>query len=538
MTTLYYNGNIHSMDENLSTYSAMVVCGGKIVDLGEKNELIARYPDADLCDLAGKCIIPGLYDTHAHLFMAADSEGDGELFIPTSVAELLEDLKKRVATLPEGTWIGYKNTYPLRLDELRYPTKDELDAIAPNHPVAVDGFYSAQLNTCALNSLDLTDLPIGGKVLTNERGERTGVLLNCFRMLVKYYPTRKEKPLDKAVLEVMAEYNKNGITSIVEPMSHISGISAVEKLQAEEKQTVRIRYTLMAPPKAQHEEFEKSVELLKFANPDFARLNFLKNTVDGGILTGTSHMDGEYDNLTEIFALYGIDKKTWRGNLVTDTPVLTESIKLAQRLGLQYGAHCVGTGASRKLIEAYKKVGNTKDARHTILHADFLSPDMIENAKALDLTILFQPAWHYMDAPFLDKILTPLECSYFMPYANILNSGVHMAAGSDHMVKYDAVKSVNPYHPFIALYNMITCKSRDGNAYNAEQKISREEALLCYTRYAAWSTFDEKLFASLAKGLRADFLILDRDYFTCPEDEIKDIKPLKTYIDGNCVYSA
>ncbi len=537
MTTLYYNGNIHSMDENLSTYSAMVVCGGKIVDLGENDELISKYPDADLYDLDGKCVIPGLYDTHAHLFMAADSEGDGELFIPTSVAELLEDLKKRVKELPEGTWIGYKNTYPLRLDELRYPTKDELDAIAPNHPVAVDGFYSAQLNTCALNSLDLTTLPLGGKIMRNKNGEMTGVLLNCALKLFPYYSSRKEKPLDKAVSEVMAEYNKNGFTSILEPKSHIPGIEAVEKLQSEGNQTVRLRYTMPVPPVSQHAEFEETLKNISVANPDFARVSFLKNNIDGGILTATSFMDGPYKGLEEIFSLHGLDD-SWRGNFVTDVPTLTASIKLAQKTGFQYCAHSVGTAASRKLIEAYKAAGNTEGGRHSIFHADFMSDDMISDAKALDLTIFFQPAWHYMDAPNVDKILTPLECSYFMPYGDIINSGIHAAAGSDHMVKYDAVKSVNPYHPFIALYNMVTCKARDGKVYNPDQKINRETALLCYTRYAAWSTFDEKLFGSLAKGLRADFLILDRDYFTCDEDEIKDIKPLKTYLDGNCVYSA
>lgn len=538
MTILYYNGNIHSMDEELNTYSAMVVCGGKIVELGNDNELISRYPDADLYDLEGKCVIPGLYDTHAHALMAADSEGDGELFIPTSVAELLEDLKKKVATLPEGTWIGYKNTYPLRLDELRYPTKEELDAIAPNHPVAVDGFYSAQLNTCALNSLDLTNLPRGGKIMYDENGEMTGVLLNCFLLLVRYYPSRKLKPLEDAVAEVMAEYNKNGFTSILEPKSHIPGINAVEKLYSEGKQTVRMRYTLPVPAKDKHEEFEKDISGISNANTDFNRLCFIKDNVDGGILTATSYMDGEYSGLSTIFSLDGVDKKTWRGNFVTAVPVLSDSIRLAQKLGLQYCAHCVGTAASRMLIKAYKEVGNTENGRHAIIHADFMSPDMIADAKALDLTVLFQPAWHYMDAPNIDKILTPLECSYFMPYADMLNSGVHMAAGSDHMVKYDAIKSVNPYHPFIALYNMVTCKARDGKVHAEKQKISREEALLCYTRYAAWSTFDENLFGSLAKGKRADFLILDRDYFTCPEDEIKDIKPLKTYLDGNCVYSA
>ena len=158
MTTLFYNGKIHSMDETLTTATAMVVCGGKIMELGADHALMQKYPDADLHDLAGSTVIPGLIDSHAHMFMAADSEGDGELFIPDSVEQLLADLARRVKTVPKGEWIGYKNTYPLRLRELRYPTREELDRIAPEHPVAVDGFYSAQLNSCALAALDLNAL--------------------------------------------------------------------------------------------------------------------------------------------------------------------------------------------------------------------------------------------------------------------------------------------------------------------------------------------------------------------------------------------
>ena len=536
MTTLFHNGKIYSMDENDSVYSAMVVCGGKLVDFGDET-LIEKYPDADLYNLQGQTVIPGLIDTHAHIFMAADSEGDGELFIPTSVEELLNDLREKVKVTPKGEWISYKNTYPLRLDELRYPNLCELDEIAPDNPVAVDGFYSAQLNTCALNSLDLTTLPPGGRIMTDKEGNKTGVLLNCFAILGKHYSSRKEKPYAEAISEVMAEYNKYGITTTVEAMSNLAGIEAVEQLQKEKRQTVRVRYTMMVPPKAKHEEFKETIKGVKCANPDFARISFIKNTIDGGILTGTSLMDGEYQGLSEIFGLDGIED-TWRGNLVTDTPILCDSIKLAQELGLQYGAHCVGTQASRKLLAAYKQVGNTENQRHTLLHADFMAGDMIEAAREMDITILFQPAWHYMDAPFLDKILNARECKYFMPYADMLNSGVHMAAGSDHMVKYDPMKSVNPYHPFVALHNMVTCTARDGKVYGEEQKISRKEALLTYTRYAARALFDEDLIGSFKKGNRADFLILDRDYFTCYENEIAEIKPIKTYIDGMCVYSA
>lgn len=537
MTTLFYNGKIHSMDETLTTATAMVVCGGKIMELGADHALMQKYPDADLHDLAGSTVIPGLIDSHAHMFMAADSEGDGELFIPDSVEQLLEDLARRVKTVPKGEWIGYKNTYPLRLRELRYPTREELDRIAPEHPVAVDGFYSAQLNSCALAAVDLNALPAGGRVMRDASGAPTGVLLGCFGMLVSHYPTRKEKPLDRAVAEVMTAYNRMGITTSIEGMSHKAGIDAVEQLQRAGEQTVRVRYTMMVPPRAQHAEFIRDVRAISCANPELARVAFLKNTIDGGILTATSLMDGEYRGLSEIFGLDGLGAD-WRGNLVTDVPTLCDSIRLAQENHLQFGAHCVGTQAARKLLAAYERVGGTAGQRHVLIHADFMDAGMIEKAKELDLTVLFQPAWHYMDAPVLERVLNARECACFMPYMSLLASGVHAAAGSDHMVKYDPIRSVNPYHPFVALHNMVTCRARDGQAHGAHQAIDRISALLYYTRHAAWASFDEELTGSLQPGLRADFLILDRDYFTCPEEEICEVRPVATYMDGRCVYHA
>ena len=106
------------------------------------------------------------------------------------------------------------------------------------------------------------------------------------------------------------------------------------------------------------------------------------------------------------------------------------------------------------------------------------------------------------------------------------------------MVKWDERASCNPYDPFLGLYNMVTCRARDGVAYHPEQAVSREEALLCYTRYAAYASFDEDHYGSLEVGKCADFLVLDRDYFTCAEEEIADIRPTLTVVGGKVVYRA
>lgn len=529
--TIYENGVIHTMSESGAVTDALAVENGKIVALGES----ARALSGERVDLAGKTVIPGLIDTHLHLYTGAESEAGGEMLIPTSVAELLEDLKRRVESLPHGEWIIYKNTYPLRLDELRYPTLAELDAVAPYHPVAVEGYYSHQINSCALSKLDLEHLPMGGKVVYDNENRKTGVLLNCAALINPFAKTKRKYTEKEALQKMMQQYNGVGITSAIEGIGNFGEIRNVQALHEEGKQTVRMRYTLMAPL-ANEDAFLQELESLAL-DAEYGAVRFLKNTVDGGILTGTSLMQKPFQNKEEIFGLYGVGDD-WKGNHVTKHDVLTKCIRLAHRLGLQHSAHCVGDGAVKALLDAYADVGDTKARRHAVLHGDFIDDALLNQAKALDVQILFQPAWHYMDAPNIAKILPEREVRAFQPYRKMLDSGVRVAAGSDHMVKWDARLGCNPYDPFLALYNMVTCAARDGKRYQPEQAISREEALACYTRNAAYASFDETLYGTLEAGKCADFLVLDRDFFTCPEEEIMEIRPQMTVVGGEVVYRA
>lgn len=529
--TVYVNGKIHTMDEALTVTDALAVEGGKIKALGDAAKELA----GERVDLGGKTVVPGLIDTHLHLFTSAESEADGELVIPTSIPGLLSHLADRVKTLPKGEWVVYKNTYPLRIFELRYPTLEELDAVAPDHPVAVDGYYSQQLNSCALSMIDLDNLPMGGKVVRDASGRMTGVLCNCNALFAPLAAKREQCSLEDAIAGLMAEYNRVGITAGVEGIGNFGEIEAVERLNGEGRQTVRMRYTLILPM-ADRAEFVEKIKALTLTE-EFGAVRFLKNVVDGGILTGTSFMMEPFCNKETIFGLHGMGDD-WRGNHVTKHELLVDTIRLAQDAGLQHSAHCVGDAAVDALLSAYEEVGDTAGRRHAVLHGDFVDEALLARAKAADVQILFQPAWHYMDAPNVGKILPEAEVEKFQPYRTMLNAGVKVAAGSDHMVKWDERASCNPYDPFLALYNMTTCKARDGKVYGAEETVSRTEALLCYTRYAAYATFDEDRFGSLEVGKFADFAVLDRDYFTCAEDEILNIRPVLTVVGGKEVYKA
>lgn len=532
---IYVNGKIHTMDGEQGVYEAIAVSGNIIAALGDADSLTARYPDAEVSDLNGRTVIPGLIDSHAHMYMAEDSEADGELYIPTSVRELLSDLKKRVRETLPGEWIVYKNTYPLRLDELRYPTLAELSDAAPNNPVSVDAFYSAQLNDAALRAIDLSKLSKGSRAVRDAAGALNGTIVNPHPYLGGFYPSSVAGTVNYQ--RVMKCYNRYGITTAIQGYSSFDEIRATEELHDKGLQTVRTRHTIRLAG-VDMAKIGETIASAKPSDPAISRICFLKNVVDGGFLSGTSYMEYAYKNIDSVFSLVDGDVD-FKGNYVTLVSELVESIKLANGLKLQYCAHAVGSLAAKKLLEAYEIVAEETDMkqnRHALLHADFLDSDMLNHAKKLALTVLFQPAWHYMDAQSLSRVMCDAEISRFMPYMDILQSGVYAAAGSDHMVKLDANTSVNPYNPFIGLYNMVSRRGRDGNVHGAHQTIDRANALLYYTRHGARVCFDEELIGSLEVGKRADFVVLDRDYFSCNESEIKDILPVMTVFDGRVVY--
>ncbi len=527
---LYINGEFHAMDTSLRVFSALLEDGGKIADVGETEALVKKYPDAEVIDLGGKCVIPGIIDSHVHIFSAAYSEMKTILPAPLSNKDLFADLTERVKNSKPGEWIIYKNAYPLRLDELRYPLLSELDAIAPDNPVIVNGHYSAQVNSAALRIIELDKLNPGASVMYDENGNPTGVLAGAKPYLNQFFYNDEGNP-DDALIHLMQEYNKCGMTSVVDAMCSPDDIRRMTRLYKDGKQTVRVRYTVAASDAVCEEARGIDTE-----NPDFGRLHFAKDFLDGGFLTATSFMEYPYHNMKEIFGIETNGEDNC-GMIFLTKEELADKIRLARKYGLQYGAHCVGSGASRRLLDAYRIVdgeGTIKGERHSLIHADFMDDTAISDANEMGISVLFQPAWHYMDAHRVELFLHSKEVERFMKYTTILKADL-AAAGSDHMVKHDPNESVNPYNPFTGMYNMSTCRARDGKAYGVGAAVDRNRALVAYTRDAARVCFDENALGTLEVGKFADFAVLDKNYFTCPDEEIPGIRAEMTVVNGKRV---
>ena len=151
---------------------------------------------------------------------------------------------------------------------------------------------------------------------------------------------------------------------------------------------------------------------------------------------------------------------------------------------------------------------------------------------------IMQPAWFYKDAEAMESILGSEKIRIFHPYRTMIDAGVMINGGSDHMVKWDANTSINPYNPFLAMWTMVTRKTERGSVIMPSEAITREEALKAYTINNAFATFEESLKGSIEPGKLADMAVLSEDYLTCPADSIKEIKALMTILDGKIIYTS
>jgi len=216
-------------------------------------------------------------------------------------------------------------------------------------------------------------------------------------------------------------------------------------------------------------------------------------------------------------------------------------VRTAVQSGLQFTAHSVGDGAVHALLDAYETVSHEMPIRQTrpcITHANFQSREAIDQAARLGVSMDIQPAWLYLDTRTLSAQFGNDRLRWFQPLHSLFVAGVIVGGGSDHMQKIGSFRSINPYNPFLGMATAITRRAKwyEGQLH-PEEALTREEAIRFYTRNNAWLLFNENNVGSLESGKRGDFIVLDRDILTCPENEIRDIQVLATYFDGKQVYA-
>ena len=542
---IYYNGKIITVWDAHPVAEAFAVQGNHFVLVGSNAEVLKLAgPSTRKVDLRGRCVVPGLIESHVHPIMSALSERDGPVPVMNSIADVQQYMRKEAARLPAGGLVFAPKVYPTRLKEGRYPTRQELDEAVPKNPAISDNGYAAALNSVALAQAGITrdtPEPANGKIIRSPDGEPTGLILGARQLLSKLLVTRTFTHADRvwALENMQKHYNSAGITSIVDRSEDADGVRLYQELEKRGELTVRATLTYMIGLQGTPAQVRERILAIPFVTgfgDDWVRIGPIKTVLDGGILLGTAFLREPYGLHTEV---YGYKDPEYRGIFQAPMENLIEMAKTADELGWQMTAHTAGGGATDRLLDAYEAADQAKpirDLRFTVTHGNFPNARAIERAKKLGVMFDMQPAWLHFDGAALAPVFGPERMRDFIPLRSIIDAGVMVVGGSDQMIRMDPRLSLNPYHPFFGMWMAITRKTVQGTVINPEQRINRQEALRMWTLNGAYGTFDEGKKGSIEPGKLADFAVIDRDYLTCPEEEIKDIDPLLTVVDGRVVY--
>jgi predicted amidohydrolase YtcJ len=546
---ILHNGKIVTVDKAFSVQQAIAVRADKIIKVGSNEEVLkAKGAKSEVIDLAGKLVLPGLIDSHVHPGDAAMHEFDHPIPEMETIQDVLTYIQSRAKVLAEGEWIAVHQVFITRLKEQRYPTKEELDKVAPKHPVIFQTGPDASVNSLALklSKIDkdfrVTDGGSGYAEKDAKTGEPTGIIRSCTRYIKVQSSGRQPSELDRVerLLTLLRDYTSVGLTGIIDRDASPANVNEYQRLYDKDHLPLRVAISHNLDTKGAVENIQKNIRKVAehpLCKPNaMLRIIGIKTYLDGGMLTGSAYMRQPWG----LSKIYSITDPTYRGLLYIPREKLVPIVQTTVESGLQYTAHSVGDGAVHALLDAYEAVNKTTPIQKTrpcITHSNFMSKESVEKCAKLGVLVDIQPAWLYLDTRTLVTQFGYDRLRYFQPLKSLFEAGVIAGGGSDHMQKLGSFRSVNPYNPFLAMQTTITRKAKwyEGQLH-PEEALSREQAIRFYTINNATIMFLDNKTGSLEEGKLADLIVVNTDLITCPPDSIKDTQVLRTYVGGKLVY--
>lgn len=529
----YINGNIYTMEDDQPTAAAIAVKGQKLIFVGS-NEDVKEYigNNTKVTDLKGKTVIPGLMEGHMHLPMLGENLMKIDAFWKPK-AEIIAAVEAEAAKVKPGEWItgfGWNNTI---WEDKAYPSKEDLDAVAPNNPVVLertDG-HMIWVNSKALELAGITKdskNPQGGEILRDASGNPTGCLTDTAGEPVqKIIPVLSADREKEAILKAQEQLLSYGFTSIMDAGSNMSIINMYHDLYKDGDMKIRL-YSLIGGDwggtigQAEKDYIMKNQPQKELYDYRLS-INAVKFFADGSLGSRSAALLADYS-----------DRTGHKGNYKFTDQQIYDEMKAVYSKGYQLATHAIGDGAINQVINTYEKLQKEDpraDARLRIEH--FQIAQISDIKRIVDLKILpsMQPTHATSDKTMAEDRIGAERMKGAYAWRKVIDSGNIIIGGSDAPVEL-----VNPYH---GLYAAVTRQDRSGQpegGWYFSEAMTREEALKAFTVWAAYGQFEEDIKGSLKAGKLADFVVIDREYMKCPANEIKDIQVLTTVLGGEVIY--
>ena len=499
------NGVIRTMDSSLPLARSLAIAGDRVAGGVGTHE--TALPGPERIDLGGRCVLPGFTDSHVHFPTWALAQDEVRLEDTRSLDEALSRVAEAAARAPEGRWLRGRGWRSGDWSPFVEPTKQALDAIVSDRPVALlhRDSHSLWLNSAALEQAN-GDLTVpGGVVETDERGEPTGLLReeSCWHFRDTYLHISDEEHVAAMRAGVKLAASR-GVTALHDKDGWIGAFRFWQRLEAEGALTLRVWQSL---PAEKAPELQ-AVDVRSGLGSPLLRLGYLKAFMDGTLGSQTARMlDGS-------------------GVQITSREELAELIRAGARAGFPVAVHAIGDLANREALDAFEETRDEwhpRGLRQRIEHAQLLTAEDVGRFAKLGVAASVQFSHPPSDRDLADRFWGDLDSE---PYAfrSLLDSGAVLVNGSD--------APIEELDPLAGLRAGVLRTLDDRPAWHPEQALTVEEALEATCVTPAWLSGDEHRRGKLLPGYYADLVVLDRDPLACEPEELTEISVVATMVGG------
>jgi predicted amidohydrolase YtcJ len=503
------NGVVRTMEPSLPLARSLAIAGDRIVGGVGAHE--TSLPGPERIDLGGRCVVPGFTDSHVHFPTWAIAQHEVRLEGTTSLEAAVARVRD---ALPEasGTWLRGRGWRSGDWSPPVEPTKHELDAIAPDRPVALMArdSHSVWLNSAALARAN-GDLQVpGGVVELDERGEPTGVLReeSCWQFRDRYIETSDDEYVE-AMRSGMKLAASRGVTALHDKDGWLGALRFWQRLDADDALILRVWQSL---PAEKAEELA-DVDVRSGLGSPLLRLGYLKAFMDGTLGSQTARMlDGS-----------GVE--------ITSREELEEHIRNGARAGFPIAVHAIGDLANHEALDAFESTLSEWEPlglRPRIEHAQLLASEDLPRFAELGVAASVQFSHAPSDRDLADRFWGGLDSE---PYAfrSLLESGAVLANGSD--------APIEELDPLLGIRAGVLRTLDEREAWRPEQALTVEQALHATTVAPAWLARDEHRRGKLVPGQLADLVVLDRDPLDREVDELAEVEVVATMLGGTWTHN-
>lgn len=519
---IFKNANIWTGNLDKPNAQAMAIKGDSILAIGSFEDVTKFKSDlTEVIDVEGNFISPGFIDCHVHLLMGGNSLQSVQLRDANTKDKFIQRIASFSKDLKPNQWIVEGNwDHTLWGGEL--PSKEWIDNFTKEKPVAIyrmDG-HMILANSAALKIAGIdrnTPKVKNGEIVKNPDGTPTGILKSeAMYLVLNKIPSLTDSQKEKAIKSAQKYLHSNGVTSIHD-VDSLGGFEVLKKMYANNELDIRV---YSANP---------LYNWKALSNKEKIKSKWLKN----GLLKG--FVDGSLGSHSAAFKEPYSDKPEDSGILTANIDSLKTWITKADNENLQITVHAIGDKANNTLLNTYETVmqsNGNKDRRFRIEHAQHLDKNDISRFSDLNIIASMQPYHAIDDGRWAENLIGKERIRTTYAFKSLIDANTTLVFGSDWPVA--------PASPLYGIYAAVTRQTLDNknpNGWIPEQKINLEQALLAYTRNAAYSSFDEKIKGTLEEGKLADFVVLSEDLTKIESEKIKDVIVLQTYVGGKKVFS-